>query len=234
MHVGGVLVLEAPPGGVEALAALVEARLPLVPRYRQRVAEVPGPPGQSGVGRRPGLRPRLPPPPVRAAAAGHRGAAAGPGVPADLASAGPEPAALGGLPGGGPAGRPGGGGDQDPPGAGRRAQRHRHRPGAARRRAGRAGARTRSSGSPQRPPSGAELVLAGARRVRPPPVVGRGDRPRGGRPTSGRRRPASAGVAGGLLRTARAGGAPGAAQPAERAGRAAAAGGGGAGRARRR
>ncbi|MBN1093777.1 wax ester/triacylglycerol synthase family O-acyltransferase [Blastococcus sp. TML/M2B] len=42
MHVGGVLVLEAPPGGLDALAALVEARLALVPRYRQRVAEVPG------------------------------------------------------------------------------------------------------------------------------------------------------------------------------------------------
>ena len=42
MHVGGVLVLEPPPGGLEALAALIEARLPLVPRYRQRVAEVPG------------------------------------------------------------------------------------------------------------------------------------------------------------------------------------------------
>jgi len=42
MHVGGVLILEAPPGGVDALAALVEARLALVPRYRQRVAEVPG------------------------------------------------------------------------------------------------------------------------------------------------------------------------------------------------
>ena len=42
MHVGGVLLLEAPPGGLAALAALVEARLPLVPRYRQRVMEVPG------------------------------------------------------------------------------------------------------------------------------------------------------------------------------------------------
>jgi WS/DGAT/MGAT family acyltransferase len=42
MHVGGVLVLEMPPGGVESLAALVRARLPLVPRYRQRVLEVPG------------------------------------------------------------------------------------------------------------------------------------------------------------------------------------------------
>jgi WS/DGAT/MGAT family acyltransferase len=42
MHVGGVLVLETPPGGLDALAALIEARLALVPRYRQRVAEVPG------------------------------------------------------------------------------------------------------------------------------------------------------------------------------------------------
>src|SRR5919205_1856327 len=42
LHVAGVLVLEAPAGGVETLAELVEARLPLVPRYRQRVLEVPG------------------------------------------------------------------------------------------------------------------------------------------------------------------------------------------------
>ncbi|MGY1641318.1 wax ester/triacylglycerol synthase family O-acyltransferase [Geodermatophilus sp. SYSU D00703] len=42
MHVAGVLVLEPPQGGLEALASLVEARLPLVPRYRQRVLEVPG------------------------------------------------------------------------------------------------------------------------------------------------------------------------------------------------
>jgi diacylglycerol O-acyltransferase len=42
MHVGGVLILETPSGGVDALAALVKARLSLVPRYRQRVAEVPG------------------------------------------------------------------------------------------------------------------------------------------------------------------------------------------------
>jgi diacylglycerol O-acyltransferase len=42
MHVGGLLVIETPPGGLDALADLVAARLPLVPRYRQRVAEVPG------------------------------------------------------------------------------------------------------------------------------------------------------------------------------------------------
>ncbi|MGY1711111.1 wax ester/triacylglycerol synthase family O-acyltransferase [Geodermatophilus sp. SYSU D00758] len=42
MHVSGVLVLDPPPGGVDDVAALVQARLPLVPRYRQRVLEVPG------------------------------------------------------------------------------------------------------------------------------------------------------------------------------------------------
>src|SRR3954466_9057570 len=42
MHVGGVLILEAPGNGLGAIEALVEARLPLVPRYRQRVLEVPG------------------------------------------------------------------------------------------------------------------------------------------------------------------------------------------------
>ena len=42
MHVAGVLLLEAPAGGLDAIASLVEARLPLVPRYRQRVVEVPG------------------------------------------------------------------------------------------------------------------------------------------------------------------------------------------------
>ncbi|WP_222194082.1 WS/DGAT/MGAT family O-acyltransferase [Modestobacter italicus] len=44
MHVGAVLVLECPSGGLdhEALIELVRARLPLVPRYRQKVVEVPG------------------------------------------------------------------------------------------------------------------------------------------------------------------------------------------------
>jgi diacylglycerol O-acyltransferase len=44
MHVGGVLVLEPPSGVLDhpALVDLVRARLPLVPRYRQRVLEVPG------------------------------------------------------------------------------------------------------------------------------------------------------------------------------------------------
>jgi WS/DGAT/MGAT family acyltransferase len=41
LHVIGVLVLEIPPGGMQSLADLVRARLPLVPRYRQRVVQVP-------------------------------------------------------------------------------------------------------------------------------------------------------------------------------------------------
>lgn len=42
LHVGGVVILDPPSGGLDAVAALVRARLPLVPRYRQRVAFVPG------------------------------------------------------------------------------------------------------------------------------------------------------------------------------------------------
>jgi diacylglycerol O-acyltransferase / wax synthase len=42
MHVSGVLVLEPVKGGLDALATLVEARLRLVPRYRQRIVPVPG------------------------------------------------------------------------------------------------------------------------------------------------------------------------------------------------
>ena len=42
LHVGGVLVLEAPSDGLESLLRHVTARLPLVPRYRQRVLTVPG------------------------------------------------------------------------------------------------------------------------------------------------------------------------------------------------
>ncbi len=45
MHVGGVMTF-APPGGAEfdmdAFVALIERRLALVPRYRQKVREVPG------------------------------------------------------------------------------------------------------------------------------------------------------------------------------------------------
>src|SRR3954454_16321716 len=42
MHVGGVLILDAPRDGVAAIESLVSGRLPMVPRYRQRILEVPG------------------------------------------------------------------------------------------------------------------------------------------------------------------------------------------------
>ncbi|SER84235.1 WS/DGAT/MGAT family O-acyltransferase [Actinokineospora terrae] len=44
MHVGGVAVFRKPKAGFDhaRLVTLIEQRLPLVPRYRQRVAEVPG------------------------------------------------------------------------------------------------------------------------------------------------------------------------------------------------
>ncbi len=44
LHVGWLAVLEPPPGGLryERFVALLEQRIPLVPRYRQKVREVPG------------------------------------------------------------------------------------------------------------------------------------------------------------------------------------------------
>ncbi|MCP2258694.1 acyltransferase, WS/DGAT/MGAT [Streptoalloteichus tenebrarius] len=44
MHVGGVAILRRPRSGLdyERVLALIEQRLPLVPRYRQRVVHVPG------------------------------------------------------------------------------------------------------------------------------------------------------------------------------------------------
>jgi diacylglycerol O-acyltransferase len=44
MHVGGLAIFDPPAGGFDydALVGLVERRLPLVPRYRQKVRRVPG------------------------------------------------------------------------------------------------------------------------------------------------------------------------------------------------
>ncbi len=44
MHVGGVAVFQAPEGGfdLEKLVTLIEERIALVPRYRQKVRQVPG------------------------------------------------------------------------------------------------------------------------------------------------------------------------------------------------
>ena len=47
MHIGGVSIFEGPPPPFEQLRAMVEGKLGLVPRYRQKVRFVPlaaGPP----------------------------------------------------------------------------------------------------------------------------------------------------------------------------------------------
>jgi diacylglycerol O-acyltransferase len=41
MHIGGVSIFEGPPPGFDELAAMVQSKLPLVPRYRQKVRFVP-------------------------------------------------------------------------------------------------------------------------------------------------------------------------------------------------
>src|SRR3712207_1194702 len=41
MHVGGVMVFEGPPLDCDDLARHIEARLHLVPRYRQKIAPAP-------------------------------------------------------------------------------------------------------------------------------------------------------------------------------------------------
>ena len=194
MHVGGVLILETPRrrrrragrprGGPAAPGSAVPPAGGGGPRA----------PRQPGVGGRPGLRHRLPRPPLRAASAGHRGAAAGPGVPPDLAAAGPDASAVGGVPGRGPV-RTNRVAvvTKTHPGAGRRAQRPRHRSGAAGRGPGRADAGARGVAPAAAARAGRELVWAGARRVRAPALGGRGHRPRARSPTSGRPPPGSAG-----------------------------------------
>ena len=65
-----------PASTTTALVELIADRIAFVPRYRQRLQRGAGPPGQPRLGRRPGLRPRLPRTPLRAAASGHHGPAA--------------------------------------------------------------------------------------------------------------------------------------------------------------
>ena len=72
---------------------------PLVPRYRQRVAEVPGHLANPVWVDDPDFDIAYHVRRNGAAPPGHRGAAAGPGLPADLAPAGPHPPAVGDVPG---------------------------------------------------------------------------------------------------------------------------------------
>ena len=65
MHIGSVAIFEGPPPPYEAFSDMVAGKLPLVPRYRQKVRFVPFQLGRPRVGRRSALQPRLPPPPHR-------------------------------------------------------------------------------------------------------------------------------------------------------------------------
>ena len=191
MHVGGVLILEAPPGGA-----------------RRARGPGGGPPRRSCRGTASGWR-RCPAtwrirsgsttPTSTSRTTSAATALPRPGTEAqlldlvsrlDLAATGPEPPALGDVPGRGAVGGPRRGRDQDPPRARRRAQRDRHRPGAAGRRTRCAGAgagRVAAAAAAERRRAG----LGGTRRVRAPAVGDRGHRPRTRSPTSDRPRPGS-------------------------------------------
>ena len=95
MHVGSVLIFEGEPQPYAEVAAHLERRLHLVPRYRQRLAVPAARAGPPGLGRRPALQPRLPPAPHRAPVPGRHGRAAPARRPAVLPAPGPLQAAVG-------------------------------------------------------------------------------------------------------------------------------------------
>ena len=69
-HVGTVDIFDAEPDGLdyERLIGLIRERIAYVPRYRQRVRDVPARLAGPGLGGRRELRPHLPRPALRAAA----------------------------------------------------------------------------------------------------------------------------------------------------------------------
>ena len=213
MHVGSCMVFAGRAPSYAELVAQLERRLPLVPRYRQKLAFPP-----LGLARPvwvddPHFNLALPRPPHRAAAARRRGGAAPAGGPRVLPAARPRQAAVGAV-----ARRRRGRGPlrahlQDPPLPRRRRLGGRHRHGALRRGArpaGRAPARRRGSRAPSRraprcsTDAAAELAaVAGRARARAPgraraSAAGRrgerlgGRRPRGVRPRRPRPRAALA------------------------------------------
>ena len=157
LHVASVTIFDGPAPTWDELRAHVEGRLHLVPRFRQRLAEVPLRPGPPGLGRRPALQPALPPAPRRPAGARLRGAAEEPRRPPVRPAAGPHEAAVGAVARRRPLGRAEFALDrQEPPRARRRRARGRHHAGAVRRRTGR-----RAAGRDRRAP--------GSRAPSPPP-----------------------------------------------------------------
>ena len=125
MHIASVSIFEGPPPPFEEVVAMVDAKLDLVPRYRQRVQCGPVRAGPARVGRRPALQHRVPPAPHRPAGARGRARAAQAGRARHGPAAGPLQATLGDLGGRGPRGRSLGHAGQDPPRHGRRHLGHR-------------------------------------------------------------------------------------------------------------
>ncbi len=189
MHNATVEIFEPGASGFDydSLVAHIDDRIAFVPRYRQVSAAGARAAGQPGLGRRPGLRPRLPRASLGAAPAGLDRPAPRPGRPDHVAAAGPHPAALGDVLRRGARGwshRPA---LEVPPDPRRRQLDRRHRTGPARRRPRPASAGARGLGTEPR----AEPGRSGARRG------GRGaDRAVGGdrhRPQHGRVAPSYGG-----------------------------------------
>ena len=56
LAIGSLAVFEGPAPSFEEFVELIAGRLPLIPRYRQKLRSGPVRPGGTGVGRRPRLR----------------------------------------------------------------------------------------------------------------------------------------------------------------------------------
>ena len=125
MHVGSVTVFEGPAPSYGDMVRLLLSKLSLVPRYRQRVREIPLRAGPPGVGRRPALPDPVPRAAHGGAGPGQRRAAAQPGRPRARPAPGHVQAAVGAVAGRGPGRQPLGDHLQGPPLHGRRHRRHR-------------------------------------------------------------------------------------------------------------
>ena len=181
MHIGAVLVFEGPPPTYDEFVEHIEARLHLVPRFRQKLAFPPLPIREAGVGRRPAAEPRVPRPTLVAPGSRGRRPARDADRQAVLPAAGPFQAAVGDVPRAGAGGQPLRADQQDAPCA--RGRDLRGGPGhRALRRQPRAG-RARASGAAVGAEAGAERRGAaraqhrerreGAAAARPPPRAGR-------------------------------------------------------------
>ena len=167
MHVASVMTFEGEAPEHDELVEAIEDRLHLVPRYRQRLAEVPLGQGRPIWVDDPHFNAALPHPPHRAARAGRRAASSRRLAGRVFAQrAGPLQAAVGDLARRGPRGRPLRAHVEDPPRARRRRLRRRHRHGAVRHVAGRRRPphRRREAGSPG-PPRAGTAARRGARRA---------------------------------------------------------------------